>query len=163
MGGRFYNVLYTDIVESACTCYVKERRVHNASGSQRGRLEDKSQLYCGPTHLSSWYNVTEKYFFTGINGRWDGYFEKPIMDKIRFPQVVLGYVEDKTGKYNGGYVWTIETACIEKRGVQVYNSFNVFHREWNPPAEDVKKIRAVFEKIGLGSYWKGIKPMDDTY
>ena len=62
--------------------------------------------------------------------------ETPIIKKVHFPNLVLGYGTDteEGSKYKGMYKWTVEYQCIEKAGVSVYVGFNIYHRDWNPPA-----------------------------
>ena len=60
--------------------------------------------------------------------------ETPVIKKVHFPNLVLGYGEDTEHKYHGQYAWTVEYQCIEKLGMQMYMGFNIYHREWDPPA-----------------------------
>lgn len=99
------------------------------------------------------------YFFPSS---FDLVMETPIIKKVHFPNLVLGYGTDteEGSKYKGMYKWTVEYQCIEKAGVSVYVGFNIYHRDWNPPASDVAEIKQVVEDAGLGQYWNtSIKPM----
>ena len=149
--GRFYEVFVKDVVEAPCTCFLKDRRVTSKS------LQDRDQLYCGFGEHRAWYNATEdNYFVTGQNARFDLVFQSPLIRKVHFPNIILGFAEDAKGEY----VWLVEYQCMQALGVQTYMGFNIYHRRWDPPEADVLAIQKVLEKAGLGEYWgHSIKPM----
>mmetsp|Transcript_14034 Transcript_14034/g.33482 ORF Transcript_14034/g.33482 Transcript_14034/m.33482 type:complete len:223 (+) Transcript_14034:23-691(+) len=149
--GRFFEIFVKDVVEAPCTCFLKDRRVNDKG------LQDSDQLYCGAGKYMSWYNVTEDNFFiSGHNARFDLVFQSPIMRRIVFPNVVLGFAE--AGGHTG-YTWLVEYQCMERLGVQTYLGFNIYHRHWDPPEADVLAIRRVIEEAGLGEHWASIKRM----
>eukprot|EP00470_Lotharella_oceanica_P000654 CAMPEP_0170170818 /NCGR_PEP_ID=MMETSP0040_2-20121228/3843_1 /TAXON_ID=641309 /ORGANISM="Lotharella oceanica, Strain CCMP622" /LENGTH=194 /DNA_ID=CAMNT_0010410479 /DNA_START=120 /DNA_END=704 /DNA_ORIENTATION=- len=156
--GRFYEVYYHDIVERACTCLSKDRHIDHESKS----LRDSDRMLCGGGQAQSlWFNITEEnYFIPGKNAQFDLVMECPIMNKIHFRNIVLGMGRND-GDDSRGYTWTVEYQCIEKLGVRVYVGFNIYHRDWNPPAADVEAIVGVIRQAGLGRYWDNgcIKPI----
>ena len=116
--GRFFEIFVKDVVEAPCTCFLKDRRV-NAKG-----LQDSDQLYCGAGKYMSWYNATEDNFFVpGHNARFDLVFQRPLIRKVVFPNVVLGFAEEAPGAHTSGYTWLVEYQCMERLGVQTYMGF----------------------------------------
>mmetsp|Transcript_24000 Transcript_24000/g.33561 ORF Transcript_24000/g.33561 Transcript_24000/m.33561 type:complete len:210 (-) Transcript_24000:137-766(-) len=152
--GRFFEILFMDTVETFCTCFWKNRVLTKFS------LHDDDRLFCGAMDKGIWFNVTEEnYLIPGQKAAFNLVMESPIIRKIHFPNKVLGYGDDKEGKYEGKYVWTIEYQCIEKQGSQVYMGLNLYHREWNPPAEDIEAMKQVFINSGLQDHWIKLKHM----
>jgi hypothetical protein len=112
-----------------------------------------------------WFDtVEENFLIPGRNAAYDLVMESPIINKVHFPNLVLGYGEDTAGTYGGKYVWTVEYQCIEELNKVAYVGFNIYHREWSPPSADIAAIQAVVSNAGLGRYWNftargGIRPM----
>eukprot|EP00040_Diaphanoeca_grandis_P042813 m.266057 g.266057 ORF g.266057 m.266057 type:complete len:216 (+) comp65193_c0_seq1:95-742(+) len=152
--GKFFELFYEDIVENDCTCFYKHRKIDSVTKS----LHDTDRIYCGAMGFYSWYNTTElNYFVPGENAVYDLVMQSPIINKVHFPNWVLGYSKNRWS--DGGYVWVVEYQCMQVAGINTYTGFNIYHRQWDPPAEDIDLIKQVIIYAGLGGDWSNIKPM----
>jgi hypothetical protein len=143
MRGLWYEVgVKKDTQPNQCNCQTSYKTINE----DRVSLTDKFSTVC---FYALVLKGTLQYLFSDFPGIWTVNFDAPLLDRIKFPNVV---VEVGTNAETGEYDWMLEFSCDQRNSDEIFYAINMYSRTYEDASAKVALMEATARDFGLGPY-----------